>query len=175
MITVCVLKGSGAEFLCLLVYVDDVLVCGPSQHLIDELKGFLHQTFTIKDLGPTKYFLGMEIARNSSGIARNQRKYVLDIVSSAGLIGSRPALTPFPPGLSLSKHDGDYSQDPEPYRRIVGQLLYLNLTRRDITYAAQQLSQFVAKPTTAHWKAVLHVLRYLQSCPSLGCFLLLSV
>lgn len=79
-------------------------------------------------------------------------------------------MTPLPPGLTLSKYDGELLEDPEPYRRLVGQLLYLNLTRPDVTFASQQLSQFVAKPRTEHWKAALHVLRYLKGCPSLGVF-----
>lgn len=54
-------KGSGANFICLLVYVDDVLITSPSQHLIDVLKQSLHAAFTIKDLGPAKFFLGIEI------------------------------------------------------------------------------------------------------------------
>lgn len=89
------LKSSGTEFLCILVYISDVLVCVPSQHIIDELKGFFHHTFTIKDLGPIRYILGMDIARCSSGVSLNQRKYVLDIVYSAGLIRCRLALTHF--------------------------------------------------------------------------------
>lgn len=101
----------------------------------------------------------MEIVRSSDGIGLNQRKYVLDILSAADLLGCRFAITSLPLGSTLSRKDGDYLSDPEPYRRIVGQLLYLNLTRPDITYVTQQLSQFVARPTTAHWNAALHVLR----------------
>lgn len=164
------IKGSGSSMLCLLVYVDDVLVCGPSLELIADLKKFLHSTFTIKDLGEAKYFLGMEIIRGRDGIALNQRKYVLDIVGSAGLMGCRPTQTPFSPGCVLSRKDGAYMEDAEPYRRVVGQLLYLNLTRPDITFAAQQLSQFVARPTVTHWNAAMHVLKYLKGCPSLGVF-----
>lgn len=112
----------------------------------------------------------MEIARGSAEISLNQRKYVLDVINFAGFNGCITALMPLPPGLSLSKHDGDLLKDPEPYRRLVGQLLYLNLTRPDVSFASQQLSQFVAKPTTEHWKAALHVLRYLKGSPSLGVF-----
>lgn len=148
--------------------MDDVIVSRPSEDLLVEPKHFLDSTFTIKDLGLAKYFLGMEIARTNSGITFNQRKYILAITTVAGLIGSRLALTPFPPGTTLSSKDGDLHPDPEPYRRIIGQLLYSNLTRSDISYAAQQLSQFVARPTTVHWNTAMHVLRYLKGCLSLG-------
>ena len=57
-------------------------------------------------------------------------------------------------------------QEPERYRRLVGRLLYLNFTRPDISYAVQQLSQYLHAPTDIHWKAAVHVLKYLKGCPS---------
>lgn len=83
------IKGSGDTFICLLVYVDDVLVASASLHLIQHVKTFLHDKFIIKDLGDAHYILGMKIARGESGIALDQRKYVLDQVSSARLLGCK--------------------------------------------------------------------------------------
>ncbi|KAL0306939.1 UNVERIFIED_CONTAM: hypothetical protein Sradi_6111200 [Sesamum radiatum] len=55
------------------VYVDDVLIAGPSKAMITELKQDLDNLFTIKDLGVAKYFLGLEIARSSKWqVAGNQ-------------------------------------------------------------------------------------------------------
>lgn len=167
-------RGSGSHFICLLVYVDDVFLSSPSQHIIDEVRDFLHSTFTIKDLGAAKFFLGIEIACSSEGTVLSQRKYVLDILTHTGMIGSRAASTPLPLGLVLSNSIEDRLEDPEPYRKLVGQLVYLNLTRPDITYATKQLSQFVSKPTKAHWNAAQHVLRYLKGYPSLGVYIAAS-
>lgn len=49
-------------------------------------------------------------------------------------------------------------------------MLYLNFTRPDISYVVQQLSQFLHSPTEVHWKAAIHVLKYLKGCPSKGLF-----
>lgn len=163
-------KGEGDTFIALLVYVDDVLVCSPSLPLIQDLKDMLHAGFTIKDLGEAKYFLGMEIVRGSAGTSLNQRKYILDILASTGLTGCKPVSTPFPPGLTLRKNSSDAFDDPEQYRRLIGQLLYLNLTRPDLSYSVQQLSQFMAAPCIDHWHAALHVVKYLKGNPSLGLF-----
>lgn len=134
--------------MALLVYVDDVLITGPDEQLIGEFKSLLHEAFTIKDLGYAHYFLGMEIVRGESGIALNQRKYVLDLVDSVGLSGCIPASTPLSPGLHLCDDKATRISNPDVYRRLVGRLLYLNLTRPDITHAVQQLSQFVSRPTS---------------------------
>ncbi|XP_057805011.1 uncharacterized mitochondrial protein AtMg00810-like [Salvia miltiorrhiza] len=126
--------------------------------------------FTIKDLGIVKYFLGMEIARGESGTCLNQRKYILDLLKSAGLLGCRSVATPLPLNCRLFLNDSSAYSQLDAYRRLVGRLLYLNLTRPDITYAIQQLSQFVATPSELHWDAAIHVLKYLKGCPSLGLF-----
>lgn len=151
--------------------VDDILVTSPSQALIDDLKHFLHTEFTIKDLEIAKYFLGIEIARSSVGTVLCQRKYILDILTNVGLKDCKPASTPLPPGLILSQGTDSFLEDPDQYRHLVGQLLYLNFTLPDLAHAIQQLSQFIAQPIRAHWKAALHVLRYLKGCSSLGIFI----
>jgi len=52
--------------------------------------------------------------------------------------------------------------DPTLYCTIVGSLVYLTISRPDITYVVHVVSQFVASPTTVHWAAVLRILRYLR-------------
>ncbi|KAL0451791.1 UNVERIFIED_CONTAM: Retrovirus-related Pol polyprotein from transposon RE1 [Sesamum latifolium] len=58
----------------------------------------------------------------------------------------------------------------EPFRRLVGRLLYLSFTRPDISFGAQQLSQFVHAPCQVHLDAALHLVRYLKGCPERGLF-----
>lgn len=82
-------KRTPKAFTTLLVYVDDVLITGTCEKDICEVKASLHKIFTIKDLGYIKYFLGVEIARSSEGTYINQRKYILNILSDAGLLGSK--------------------------------------------------------------------------------------
>ncbi|KAK6149314.1 hypothetical protein DH2020_016839 [Rehmannia glutinosa] len=163
-------KHTTDSFLGLLIYVDDVLVTGSHSSDIKALKAYLHQLFTIKDLGQAKYFLGLEIARGSDGTHLNQRKYILDILQDTGLLLCKPAALPFPQGLKLESKGRSPLAEPDQYRRLVGRLLYLNLTRADITYCVQQLIQFMNDPYTSHWDAVVHLLRYLKGCPSKGLF-----
>ncbi|KAL0319643.1 UNVERIFIED_CONTAM: Retrovirus-related Pol polyprotein from transposon RE1 [Sesamum radiatum] len=164
------LKHSDVGLIVLLVYVDDVLITCVSELMITEVKDFFHSAFTIKDLGPAKYFLGLEIARSPSGTSITQHKFIRDIISDTGLLSARPASSPFPPGLKLSAHDSLPLSDVEPYHRLIGRLLYLSFTRPDISFGAQQLNQFVHAPCHVHMDAALHLVRYLKGCPERGLF-----
>ncbi|KAL0412223.1 UNVERIFIED_CONTAM: Retrovirus-related Pol polyprotein from transposon RE1 [Sesamum latifolium] len=83
--------------LILLVYVDDVLITGACDRQITDVKGFLDEAFTIKDVSPAKFYLGLEIARSAAGISVTQCKYVRDIIQDVGLSSGRSSNAPFPP------------------------------------------------------------------------------
>ncbi|XXG46179.1 hypothetical protein AAC387_Pa02g1092 [Persea americana] len=73
--------------------------------------------------------------------------------------------------LHLTSTDGASLSDPSAYRRLVGRLLYLTVTRPDIVYSVQLLSQFMQDPRTTHMDAATRVLRYLKGTPGHGIML----
>ena len=151
-----------------LVYVDDLIVAGNDHVAIGQFKTYLHACFHMKDLGPLKYFLGVEVARFATGIFLCQRKYALDIISETGLLGAKPVFTPLEQNHHLALVDGQPFSHPEQYRRLVGRLIYLCFTRPELSYCVHTLSQFMQKPQQDHWHAALRVVRYLKGNPSQG-------
>ncbi|KAL0458803.1 UNVERIFIED_CONTAM: Retrovirus-related Pol polyprotein from transposon RE2 [Sesamum latifolium] len=121
------LKDTDHCLLALLVYVDDVLITYVSEDEILQVKHLLDTAFTIKDLGPAKYFLGLEIARSTAGTSITQHKLIQDIIQDACLLSVKPTSTPLPMGLKLSSHSTCPLSDPEPYRRLVGRLFLSQL------------------------------------------------
>ncbi|GJR35000.1 putative RNA-directed DNA polymerase [Tanacetum coccineum] len=130
-------------FIAILIYVDDVIITGNNSGKIQEIKKFLHERFSIKDLGPLKFFLGIEVARTKEGMVLSQRKYTLDILTDTGKTGCKPSAFPMEQNLRLGKCETDKQVDGNQYRRLIGRLLYLQATRPDITYTVNILSQFV--------------------------------
>lgn len=118
--------------------------------------------FEIKDLGMLRYFLGMEIARNRSGIYVSQRKYVLDLLKETGLLGCKPVDTPADPNIKLGNQSISTPVDMGRYQRLVGKLIYLAHTRPDIAFAVSMVSQFMHAPYEEHLDAVIRILKYLK-------------
>lgn len=111
------------------------------------------------------------MARSKQGIMLCQRKYALEILEESGLLGSRPSSFPMDQHLKLNKSDGEPLLDPTRYRRLVGRLIYLTITRPDLVYAVNMLSQFLDKPRQPHHDAAMRVLRYLKHAPGQGILL----
>jgi hypothetical protein len=163
-------KVSGNSITVVLIYVDDIIITGNDNKAIEALKSSLRTKFRIKDLGQLRYFLGVEVARSADGISISQRKYTLDILNEAGLLGAKPLSTPMEENIKLLPTAGDLLRNPSIYRRLVGKLIYLTITRPEITYSVHILSQFMQEPRKPHLDAVHHLLRYLKGAPGQGLY-----
>eukprot|EP00257_Ricinus_communis_P026410 XP_025013824.1 uncharacterized protein LOC112535474 [Ricinus communis] len=71
------------------------------------------------------------------------------------------------PNLQLTK-DGELFKDSERYKRLVGKLNYLTVTRPDIAYSVSVVSHYISSPTVNHWTAVEQILCYLKGAPGRG-------
>ncbi|RDX89938.1 putative mitochondrial protein, partial [Mucuna pruriens] len=129
---------------------------------------YLFSHFQTKDLGHLKYFLGIEVAQSKEGIVISQRKYALDILQETSMSNCKPVDSPMDPNMKLMVKQGEPYSDPERYRRLVGKLIYLTITRPDISFAVGVVSQFVQAPCVDHWAAVLYILKYIKKTPRQG-------
>ncbi|KAJ6861975.1 retrovirus-related pol polyprotein from transposon RE2 [Populus alba x Populus x berolinensis] len=155
-------QATGTNLLYLLVYVDDIILTGNNAGLVSQFVTRLAQRFSLKDLGNLSYFLGIEVVSHPKGILLSQRRYIQELLARTHMEQAKPVLTPLPTNSSsLTVSSGSPLSNPTEYRTIVGSLQYLSLTRPDVSFAVNKMSQFMHAPTDEHWQIVKRILRYL--------------
>ncbi|XP_026410784.1 uncharacterized protein LOC113306009 [Papaver somniferum] len=160
----------GKRLTIVLVYVDDILVTENDTAYITAFISELNNHFPVKDLGALHYFLGLEVSISSVGIFLSQFKYILDLIKKTNMVGCKPCSSPAVANAQLT-YEGDLLPDPSSYTSIVGALHYFTWSRPEISFAVQQVCQFMSQPTTHHLTAVHRILRYLKGHIDFGiCF-----
>lgn len=127
--------------------------------------------FSLKNMGTPHYFLGVEFIPTATGWFLSQHKFSREILEKFDMEGAKPSPTPLSQSAILTLHDGTPATDSTHYRKILGALQYLNLTRPDLSFAINKLSQFMHKPTTLHLQHLKRMLRYLKSTLNYGILL----
>lgn len=103
----------------------------------------------------------------------------MELISEAVLSGSKPASTPpeINHKLTIVKYDTHVGNKDDPelddlvdYQKLIGKSIYLTITRPDICFAVQVLSQFMQRPKKSHKDATTRVVKYLKGSPGLGLF-----
>ena len=157
-------RQRGDEVVYLLIYVDDILITGNYSSSIQKVISKLNFHFSLKDLGEVSLFLRVEVIKTyQNGIYLCQSNYIKDLLKKANMTGAKGCPTPMVSSCELSKNIGEPFSDPKLYRSMVGALQYATITRPDINFALNKVSQYVASPLDPHWKAVKRILRYVSS------------
>jgi hypothetical protein len=152
----------------LLLYVDDIILTGSVPAAIQELIRGLAQAFELKDLGPLKYFLGLQVEYTNSGLLVHQTKYATDLLDKHNMSTCKPCSTPFVPPSTSVLTESSFLSDPFSYKSLVGALQYLTFTRPNLSFAVNSLCQHMHQPTTSHLVAAKRVLRYIRGTLSHG-------
>ncbi|KAG8474632.1 hypothetical protein CXB51_031261 [Gossypium anomalum] len=164
-------KNSNGSFVYLLLYVDDMLIAAKDKGKIRKVKAQLSEEFEMKDLGPAKKILGMEILRNrkASKLYLSQKGYIEKVLCRFNMQSAKPVSTPLAAHFRLSSALSPQSDDEieymshVPYSSAVGSLMYAMVwSCPDLSYAVSAVSRYMANPGKEHWKAVQWILRYLR-------------
>ncbi|XP_039137128.1 uncharacterized mitochondrial protein AtMg00810-like [Dioscorea cayenensis subsp. rotundata] len=136
--------------------------------MLMEFKEEMLRTFEMSDLGPLRYFLGLEVKQKPGSLFVSQHKYAEDLLKKTRMLHSKAISTPMNSNEKLYVKDNSGNTDSSRYRRIVGSLLYLTHTRPDLMYAVGVVSRFMQAPTSHHMGAVKRILHYISRTMSFG-------
>ena len=99
------IKKSNSGFAIVAVYVDDMNLVGTPEEL-NKTAEYLKSEFEMKDLGKTKYCLGLQIEHCANGILVHQSVYIEKILKRFGIDKAYPLSTP------MVIHYLDIKKDP---------------------------------------------------------------
>ena len=92
---------------------------------------------------------------------------MLDLLFETRKLGVKPCSSSMVPSVHLTR-EGETFEDPERYRRPIGKLNYLTVTRPDIAHSDSVVSQYMSSTTVDHWAAIEQILCYLKGAPRRG-------
>lgn len=126
-----------------MVYVDDILVMSKDKEKAEHTKCELKRRFVLQDLGEAKFCLGIEIQRTREGYFLSQKGYIHSTLGKFAMTECKATKTPLALGLKLTNESSDDERSNQPFREMIGMLMYLAVgTRPDIAHAVNHLSQF---------------------------------
>ena len=153
------IKKSSSRFVIIAVYVDELNIIGTQKEVDDDARTHMKEEFEMKDLGKTKFCLGLQIehlreriiVHQSNHTKRLLKRFYMDKVTSLStpMVGRSLDVEkdPFRPCEDSEKILGS----EVPYMSAIGGLLYLaNCTRPDITFATNLLARYSSAPTRRH-------------------------
>ncbi|KAL7589888.1 hypothetical protein Lser_V15G40189 [Lactuca serriola] len=161
-------KTEGEKVSIVLVYVDDLIIIGDLDEVIVQLKENVCTRFHMKDLGKLRHFLGLEIEYEVGDIILHQQKYSSDLLKHFGMFNCKPAVSPRDTNAKLYVDVGRKLEDETMYRKLVGNLIYLTLTRAYIAFVVGVLSRYMQNPRKPHLDAFRRVLRYIKATMNYG-------
>jgi len=160
-------KTQGTDILIVALYVDDIVLTGNNEKMIEEFKKDMVKKYEMSDMGLLRHFLSMKIYQDK-GVFILQKLYAEKILKKFRMDGCKSVPTPLVVNEKLMKEDGGKKADETLYMSLIGNLLYLTATRPDIMFAANLLSRFMHSPSHFYYAAAKRVLRYIQGTTSYG-------
>jgi hypothetical protein len=92
----------------------------------------------------------------------------MNILEEKSLLNAKPVDTSMNPNVKLLPNQREPISDSWRYRRLVGKLNYLTVTRPDISFAVSVVSQFLNSPCQEHMDVVIQILKYIKGAPGKG-------
>ncbi len=92
-------------------------------------------------------------------------EYTPYLLHEINMIGLKPAYFLIQQQHRLSLIKSEEIKDPRQYRQLVGKLIYVTITRLNVTYMVNLFSQFMKAPCITHYNVVVQVLHYLKQTP----------
>lgn len=160
-------KATTSSYTCLLIYVGDLIIVGDyEEHIFSPSRHTSMLNFTLRTQVHSSIFLEFRFS-NLPQASLSQRKCALDILQDFAQLVASLSMIPISHNHNIFPGD-DLLQGPSSYRKLISKLLYLPITRSNISYAVSHHSQFFASPTQSHFQSGIKLLKYIKNALGKG-------
>jgi len=135
--------NQGKDVVLILLYVDDLLITGNNDEIIQECISKLKAMFEMIDIGLLHFYLGMQVYQYKDCTYLSQSKYIFDILQKFGMEECRYTTILVSPGITISLSSKSQLVDATTYRQLIGSLLYLTISRPDIAFVVNLMARFM--------------------------------
>ncbi len=147
------------HIIILVIHVDDCVITGSSAKLSADYKAKFNTHYTLTDLGPVSWLLGLKVTRDHENrtICLSQTAYINTMLDRFTLTNTKPFHSPMVLRIIYSKDDSPSSpqeathMEKALYREAIGSLMYASVaTRPNISFVVTALLQFLDNPGEVH-------------------------
>ena len=150
------------------VYVDYLIITGSNTEGIEGFKTSMKTQFEMTDFGLLNSYLGIEVIQKETEFKMCQSSYASKVLEEFNMEECNSAKTPMECRLRLKREGEGEEVESTYYRKLIGCLRYLTLTRPDILFSVSYLSRFMSKPYSNHLVAAKRILRYIKGTSDYG-------
>ena len=148
------MHNQGKDVVLIILYVDDLMITRNNDEIIQECISKLKETFEMSDLSLLHYYLKMQVYQYKDCTYLNQFKYISNILQKFRMEECRYATIPVSPGIIISLRSNSQLVDATAYRKLIGSLLYLTISKLDIAFVMNLMARFMQKPYVEHLNVV---------------------
>ena len=150
------------------VYVDDLIITRSNPEEIDSFKISMKTKFEMTDFGLLHSYLGIQVMQEEDGIKMCQTWYAIKILDMFNMSDCNASKMRMGCRLKLDRNGEGLEVESTYFRRIIGCLRYLTLTRPDLVYSVSYFSRFMSKPYSNHMTSAKSILRYVKGTTNFG-------
>jgi len=123
------------------LFVDDICLFYKNENEFHSIKELLMSQYEMRDLGPLKKFLGLNIVHTAESLTIDNESYINYLLKLFRIEDANPVATPMENKIKFNPEAKPY--EGNKCSQLIGCLMYLTVTcRPDIAYATVRLSQF---------------------------------
>jgi hypothetical protein len=145
------MKKIDHDIVIVVIYLDDLIVIRNNNVDIFDLKKLLKKNFEMKNLGKLHYFLGIKVIKSLKKIWLSCRQYALNKLFKYGMTCSRPISISLGQNVKLNANRGELVEDIIMYKHIVGSLIFMTITRANLSYAIKLMYQLCKHHKSHIW------------------------